>query len=219
MDILRDNIQIGTTKKIAEAIHTGMSQVVEPVDIKKEIGFDMAFMHMAYRGMLPARFLSPLTNKRTDEFGGSLENRARFPLMICDRIKKACGEDFLIEVAISGVDPDPDGWTLEDTVRFAKLAEGHIDFLQLRASDIDPTHPIGFIPERTPFLYMAEAVKDSRLGVAVVAISGFQDPKECDDAIALGKADLIAMARGIICDPEYGRKLYEGRGEDIVPCI
>ena len=186
---------------------------------KREMGFDMAFLHMAYRGMLPARFLSPLTNKRTDEYGGSLENRARFPLMICDRIKKACGEDFLIEVAISGVDPSPDGWTLEDTIKFAKLAEGRVDLLQLRAPEIDPNHPTGFNPERTPFLYMAEAVKESKAKVAVVAIAGFQDLDHSENVIASGKADLIAMARSFICDPEYGRKAYEGRGEDVVPCI
>jgi 2,4-dienoyl-CoA reductase-like NADH-dependent reductase (Old Yellow Enzyme family) len=186
---------------------------------KRDMGFDMAFLHMAYRGFLPARFLSPLTNKRTDEFGGSLENRARFPLMICDRIKKVCGEDFLIEVCISGVDPSPDGWTLEDTVKFAKLAEGHIDLLQLRASDIDPQHPTGFNPERTPFLYMAEAVKESGAMVATVAIAGFQDLDNCEEVIASGKADLIAMARAFVCDPDFGRKAYEGRGEDVVPCI
>jgi 2,4-dienoyl-CoA reductase-like NADH-dependent reductase (Old Yellow Enzyme family)/thioredoxin reductase len=186
---------------------------------KKDIGFDMAFLHMSYRGMLPSRFLSPLTNKRTDEYGGSLENRARFPLMICDRIKKTCGEDFLIEVCISGVDPSPDGWTLEDTVKFAKLAEGRIDMLQLRAPEIDPNHPTGFNPERTPFLYMAEAVKDSKAKLAVVAIAGFQDLDHSEKVIASGKADLIAMARSFICDSEYGRKAYEGRGEDVVPCI
>jgi 2,4-dienoyl-CoA reductase-like NADH-dependent reductase (Old Yellow Enzyme family)/thioredoxin reductase len=186
---------------------------------RKDMGFDMAFLHMSYRGFLPARFLSPLTNKRTDEFGGSLENRARFPLMVCDRIKKFCGEDFLIEVCISGVDPSPDGWTLKDTVKFAKLAEGRIDLLQLRSADIDPQHPTGFNPERTPFLYMAEAVKESRAKLATVAIAGFQDLDYSEEVIAAGKADLIAMARAFICDPDYGRKAYEGRGEDVVPCI
>lgn len=186
---------------------------------KKDMGFDMAFVHMAYRGMLPARFLSPLTNKRTDEFGGSLANRARFPLMICERIKEVCGNDFLIEACISGVDPDPDGWSLEDTIAFAKMAEGRIDLLQLRSGDIDPQHPTGFTPERTPFLYMAEAVKDSGAGVAAVTIAGFQNLDSCEEAIASGKADLISMARAFICDPDFGRKMYEGRGEDVVPCI
>jgi len=186
---------------------------------KRDMGFDMAFLHMAYRGFLPARFLSPLTNMRTDEFGGSLENRVRFPFMICDRIKKVCGQDFLIEVCISGVDPSPDGWTMEDTVNFARLAEGRIDLLQLRSAEIDPQHPTGFNPERTPFLYMAEAVKQSGARVATVAIAGFQDLDSCEEVIASGKTDMIAMARALTCDPEYGRKAYEGRGEDVVPCI
>ncbi len=186
---------------------------------RRDMGFDMAFLHMAYRHMLPARFLSPLTNKRSDEFGGGLENRARFALMICDRIKKVCGEDFLIEVCISGVDPGTGGWTLEDTVKFARLAEGRIDLLQLRSPDIDPQHPTGFNPERTPFLYMAEAVKDSGARVAAVAIAGFQDLDNCEEVIASGKADLIAMARAFVCDPDFGRKAYEGKGEDVVPCI
>ncbi|OGO18707.1 MAG: hypothetical protein A2Z02_06355 [Chloroflexi bacterium RBG_16_48_7] len=187
--------------------------------IMKEMGFDMVFLHMAYGMTILGRFLSLKTNKRTDNFGGSMENRARFPLMVVDRIKQKCGKDFLIETSISGYEPEPDGRTIEDTIKFAKLFAGHIDLLQIRSSAIDPSHPTGFNPERTPFLHLAEAVKKSGVDIKVVTIGGYQDLDICEDVIASGKADLIAMARAWISNPDYGRKAYEGRNEDIVPCL
>ncbi len=184
----------------------------------KEMGFDMVFLHMAYRLTILGRFLSSHTNKRTDRYGGSLENQARFPIMVADRIKQKCGKDFLIEATVSGIDL-PGGRTLEDTIKLAKIFAGHFDLLHIKAWAIDPTHPTGFNPERTPFLYMTEAIKKSNPGVAVAAVGGFQDPDISEDAIASGKADFITMARSWISNPDYGRKLYEGRSEDIVPCL
>jgi 2,4-dienoyl-CoA reductase-like NADH-dependent reductase (Old Yellow Enzyme family)/NADPH-dependent 2,4-dienoyl-CoA reductase/sulfur reductase-like enzyme len=186
--------------------------------VMKEVGFDMVFLHMAYRLTILGRFLSPITNKRTDQYGGSLENQARFPLMVADRIKQKCGRDFLIEATVSGSEP-PGGRTLEDTIKLAKMFAGHFDLLHLKAHSIDPSHPTGFNPEPTPLLYMAEAIKKSNPGVAVVTVGGYQDPDICEDVIASGKADFIAMARSWISNPDYGRKLYEGRGEDVVPCL
>jgi NADPH-dependent 2,4-dienoyl-CoA reductase/sulfur reductase-like enzyme len=184
----------------------------------KQVGFDGVFLHMAYRMGFLSRFLSPLTNKRTDEYGGSVENRARFPVTVADRIKQKCGKDFLIEASISGCEP-PGGFTLEDATGFAKQFSGHFDILQVRAGGIDPTHPTGYNLERTPLLYMAEAIKKSGAQITVAAIGGFTDPQSGEDAIASGKADLIAMARSWISNPNFGRLVYEGRGEDIVPCL
>jgi len=184
----------------------------------KKTGFDMVYVHMAYRATILGRFLSPLTNKRTDQYGGSLENRARFPLMVADRIKQKCGKDFLIEASMSGCEP-PGGLTLEDAIELAKMFAGHVDLLQIRAGDIDPAHPTGYNPERTPFLYMAEAIKKSGAGIAVVTVGGYQDLDVCENVIASGKADFIAMARSWISNPEYGRLAYEGRNEDVVPCL
>lgn len=186
--------------------------------IMKAVGFDAVYLHMAYRFTILGRFLSPLTNKRTDNYGGSLENQARFPLMVADRIKQACGKDFLIEASISGSEP-AGGRTLEETIQLAKLFAGHIDLLQIRTSEIDPAHPTGFNTERTPFLSMAEAVKNSGADIKIVTVGGYLDPDISEDIIASGKADFIAMARGWISNPDYGRLLYEGRGEDVVPCV
>jgi 2,4-dienoyl-CoA reductase-like NADH-dependent reductase (Old Yellow Enzyme family)/NADPH-dependent 2,4-dienoyl-CoA reductase/sulfur reductase-like enzyme len=184
----------------------------------KELGFDMVFLHMAYRLSVLGRFLSPLTNRRTDQYGGSLENRARFPLMVVDRIKQKCGRDFIIEASISGYEP-PGGFTQEDAIAYAKMFAGHIDLLQVRAPNIDPQHPTSFTREKTPLLHMAEAIKKSGAGIKVVTIGGFQDLDICEDVIASGKADFIAMARAWITNPDYGRKAYEGRNEDVVPCL
>jgi 2,4-dienoyl-CoA reductase-like NADH-dependent reductase (Old Yellow Enzyme family)/thioredoxin reductase len=191
---------------------------VHQAAMMKQVDFDMVYLHMAYRFTILGRFLSPLTNKRTDQYGGSLENQARFPLMVADRIKQKCGKDFLIEANISGVEP-PGGRTLEDTIKLAKMFAGHVDILQVRGAEIDPAHPTGFNPERTPFLYMAEAIKKSGAGLAIATVGGYQDLDVCEDVIASGKADFIAMARGWISNTEYGRLAYEGRGEDVVPCI
>lgn len=194
--------------------------LAEQACILQDNGFDMIYMNMAYRLLVFGRFLSPKTNNREDEFGGSLENRARFPLMVADRIKERCGKDFLIECALTGYDPTPGyEWTLEDTVKFAKMAEGRIDMLQLRANYIDYNHSTGFINDPVPYMFMTEAVKKSGAKVLTVGINGYHDPDISEKAIAEGKVDLIGMTRAFISNPDYGKLVYEGKREDIVPCI
>lgn len=195
--------------------------VEELAILRYECGFDAAFLHMSYRGSVLGRLLSPLTNRRTDKFGGSLEARAHYILELCERIKQRCGRDFILEASISGHDPldIPGGMQLEDVIDFAKMARGSIDILQVRAPDIDPSHPIPFELNPTPWLYMAEAIKKANTGVLVSAVGGFFDPAEADRVLAEGKADIIAMARAFISNPEYGRLVYEGRGGDLVPCL
>jgi len=187
--------------------------------LMKDMGFDMVFLHMSYRATILGRCLSPLTNKRKDKYGGSLENQARFPIMVADHIKQKCGKDFMIEASISGIENYPGGLTLKDTVEYARMFAGHIDLLQVRASDIDPSHPTSFNPEHTPYLYLTEAIKKSGAKIAAVTIGGYTDLDDCEEAIASGKADFIGMARSWISNPNFGRLAYEGRGEDVVPCL
>ncbi len=186
--------------------------------VVQDIGYDMVMIHMAYGGPGGARFLSPAFNKRTDKYGGSVENRARFPIMIFDRIKQKCGKDFLIELRMSGAEPFPDGIKIEDSIKLAKLLEGHIDLLHVHAGTMADAHPLSFLPP-TPNLAFAEAIKKSGTTLPIVTIGGNQDLDESEDIIASGKADFISMARGWIADPNLGTKAYEGRGEDVVPCI
>jgi len=213
----------GSTARVGEEIPADLLEniaedFVHQAAIMKATGFDIVYLHMAYRFTILGRFLSPLTNKRTDQYGSSLENQVRFPLMVADMIKQECGRDFLIEASLSGLEP-PGGRTLEETIKLAKILAGHIDMLQIRAQELDPAHPTGYNPERVPFLHMAEAVKKSDTNIAVVTVGGYLDPQTSEEIIATGKADLIAMARGWISNPDYGKLVYEGRSDDIVPCI
>lgn len=210
----------GADKQFTEKMLREMAEAyADQAALMQSLGFDMAYLHMAYRGLPIARFLSPLTNLRTDDFGGSLENRARFPLMVCDRIKQKCGKDFLLEVSLSGEDPGTGGITLDETADFIRLGAGHFDMVQIRAPYLGPAHPTGYTKEHIPFLYMAEKIKKSGVPMPVGTIAGCFYPEDCEALLAEGKADYVAMARSWISNPNYGELVTEGRGEDIIPCI
>ena len=126
-----------------------IQKCVNTAKLYQSFGFDMITIHMSYQATILAQFLSPMANRRQDQYGGSVENRARFPLMLCKAMKDACGKDFLIEAQVSG-EESPGGISLQDTVEFAKLAEGIIDILQLRAGDGTANHPTGFNSTEDP---------------------------------------------------------------------
>lgn len=186
----------------------------------QSLGFDGVSFHMAYQAPLTAKFLSPATNHRTDEYGGSMENRSRFPLAICQAVKEACGQDFIVEVLMSGKEAEG-GITIEDTVQFAHLAEGKVDILQIRGGDGDEAHPTTFnsIKEAPVTLEVAEAVKKSGANIIVAPIGGYEYPDLVSQWIAEGKMDMMASGRTFVCDPDYVQKLTEERGDDVVPCI
>jgi 2,4-dienoyl-CoA reductase-like NADH-dependent reductase (Old Yellow Enzyme family)/thioredoxin reductase len=186
----------------------------------QDLGFDMACIYMSYRSSIFACSLSPVLNKRTDEYGGSLENRGRIVTELCHGIKKACGQDFLIEAQVSG-EEGSGGYTIEDLVKYAKLWEGKIDILQLRGWDLPSSHPMGYNSNKGKPLTIkyTEALKKSGVKIVVAPVGGYQDLDLNEKFIAGGKTDMIAMARAFISEPEYGQKAYEGRGEDVVPCI
>lgn len=211
-----------TSDKAAISTETLYALIEQYSDLAKHMadcGFDGTYIHMAYRMVLPGRLLSPITNRRTDEFGGSFENRIRFAKLLCQRIKEKCGRGFTIEVSISGHDIESEGWTLDDTVAFARATEGLTDILTIRSMELDNQHPTGFAREEAPFLYMAEYVKKAGVKQAIAASAGFFDPEVCEKAIREGKADLLSMARAYVSNPNYGTLLYQGRQEEIIPCL
>ena len=201
-----------------------IDSVVEEAKLLQKLGFEMFSLHNAYRNGPVSQLLSPLCNHRSDEYGGSVKNRARLLLEIFDALKQTLGRDFPLECLVSGTEKG--GITIQDTIELSRLAEGKIDLLTIRQGEQDPQHPIGFTSTRTnpcPNLEAAAAVKadvKARGGKLLIGVSaGLQDPALCDGIIAQGQADVLSMARAFICDSEYGRKLYAGRGEDVRPCI
>jgi len=200
-----------TMNKIADSF-------AQQCKILQSIGIDMISLHFAYRFQLPGKFLSPLTNKRKDKFGGCIENRARFPLMILERIRNYVGKNFIIEVLLSGEEPEG-GNTLDDTVEFLKMAEKYIDIVQVRSGELDPNHPTGFILEETPYLKQAEYIKKSGVDILIANVGGWQNPESAEKAVAEGKLDIVSMARAWISNPDYGQLVYNGKKDDIIPCI
>ncbi len=202
-----------------ELMEQFIADAVKGLQYYVNCGFDGVSLHMAYQGPMLAQFLSPLCNHRTDEYGGPMENRARLPLALCAAIKEAYGQDFLVEVLMSG--EEEGGITIEDTVKFAKLAEGKVDILQIRGGDGDLAHPTGFNSTRhAPItLRVAEAVKKSGAKILTCPIGGYEDPDDIEAYIASGKTDMVGAGRLFICEPDYAEKLMDGRGDDVVPCI
>ncbi len=205
-----------------EIIEQKVQMFADAAEIVKKAGFDMCMLHFGHGGEW-AQFLSKRYNHRTDEFGGNLENRARYPLMIIDEIKKRCGKNFLIELRFSVSEVDPEGITVEDSVEFVKLLEGRVDLLHCSCGMNTPryfttTHPSGFLPD-TPNVKYAEAIKKSGTSIPVVAIGAIQNLDQAEEIIASGKADFVSIARGVIADPDLAKKAYAGKGEDVRPCI
>lgn len=208
-----------------EEMEAVADQVALEAVILQDCGFDMVYMHAAYRLMLAGRLLSKRTNFRKDEFGGSLENRARFLFMVCDRIKERCGKGFPVEVAFTALDledPDPEKhWTLEDTKEFVNLAKGHIDILMVRPHSVEYVHNMGFEPP-LPTAEAAKAAHEAANGeILISSVSGYCHPELAERALApdTGYLDLVGMTRSFISNPEWGKLCKEGRVKDIVPCV
>jgi 2,4-dienoyl-CoA reductase-like NADH-dependent reductase (Old Yellow Enzyme family)/thioredoxin reductase len=202
-----------------EQIHAIIEEQAQRALKYKSYGFDMVTLHFAYRATLFARFLSPRTNHRTDEYGGSLENRARFLLELCARIKELCGKGFPIEVQLTP--QEAGGTTLEDTIQLAKLCEGYVDIFQFRAETANLNHPTGYNSSLGHYAVLDDcaAVKASGTKILCEPIGGFLCVNDMEDAIASGKADLIGGARMFISDFDFYEKVKEGRDDDVVPCI
>ncbi len=211
-----DAQQKAVTPEMLDAIKASM---VKWAGLAKRVGFDGVLIHMCYRFSLAARMLSLRSNQRTDEYGGSLENRCRWPLQICEEIKKSCGNKFIVEAVISGNDPAPDGWKIEDSIQFAKMAEGKVDLIQIRHPEIDPSHPTGYSPVPYPMMEDAAAIKAGGVNIPIETIGGYCDLDVMEEVIAKDKADIVASARAWISNPDFGKCMVEGRGEDVVPCI
>ncbi|MHC1770591.1 MAG: FAD-dependent oxidoreductase [Flexilinea sp.] len=188
----------------------------------QKFGFDMCMLHFAH-GWLPAQFLSPKFNKRTDKYGGSFENRIRFPMMIVDEVRKAVGPNYPLDMRISGDERCEDGIDPKEVIQFVKLVEDKIDMVHV-SSGIDKyldlttyIEAIELYPHQLN-VHLAEAMK-KEVKIPVVTVGSINMPDEAESILAEGKADCIAMARALLADPEWPNKVYNGQEKDVVPCL
>ena len=185
----------------------------------KEAGYDGIELTAMF-GKLASTFISPLSNNRTDEYGGSLENRMRFLLESIDAVREATGPDFVLGVRITGDEFIDGGWTLEDTKEMAQIIEatGKIDYLMVCAGSRGPSHcPPSYYP-LAPFVYLAAGIKEV-VNLPVFCVGRINDPVLAERILADGQADMIGMTRATIADPEMPNKAREGRLDEIRRCI
>lgn len=192
--------------------------------IVKDAGFQMLELHGAH-GWLLAEFLSPIYNKRKDSYGGSLENRAKFPIRVIEAVRKAVGGNFPIEYRISGDEILPEGMRIEDTIAFIKMIEDKIDIIHVSAGLHDQWDINHYTFPHTEFtqpgcnVKYAAAVKKAGIKIPVETVGGITSPQQAERILSEGQADIIGMARALIADPEFPNKARRGQEEDVIPCL
>lgn len=211
-----------TNKEVKELINDFINAAVR---VKKS-GCDGVQLHASH-GYLIQQFLSPNTNKRTDEYGGSLENRMRFLLEIISGIKEKCGEDFPIIVRLtvdecySMIGKPGKGYDLTEGVKMAKrLEEAGIAAIDVSSAAYDT---FNYWLEPTSFecgwrKYMAQAVKNA-VGIPVIAANLIRSPEQAESQLEEGAQDMISLGRPHIADPYWAKKAESGHPEDIKRCI
>ena len=206
-----------------EEVEYHVRQYVQAARRLKEAGFDCAGLHGAH-GYFISQFISPYTNKRTDKYGGSIENRARFACEIISGIKKECGKDFPVSIKINGDDfvaSEPQ-IHIDHTCAVAQLLEqAGADEIHISGGQHEsnvPSGVSGYMVPRGHYVEFANAVKKV-VNIPVGTISRINDPALAEQILNEGKADLIWMCRPLIADPELPKKAAEGRLDEIRSCI
>ncbi len=209
-----------TTEEVEEIIENYVKSAVNA----KNKGFNMVTVHGGH-GWLPEQFFSEYTNHRTDEWGGSRENRAKFAVTICDRIHEACGKDFPIEFRISASELSQ-GYDFAEGIEYAKALDGHADIIHvslgvhgtLSNDEWQVCAPTMFQEEGALVEYAA-AIKKKMKYSLVGTVGSISTPEFMEEVIASGKADFVNCARALICDPYLPNKARAGKDDEIIPCI
>lgn len=192
-----DHPPVAMTREAMDAVRDAFAEAARRA---ARLGIDAVQIHAAH-GYLLHQFLSPLSNRREDEYGGSLENRMRFPLEVFDAVRAAFPAGRPVSVRLSGTDWVPGGWDIEQTVAFSKALEArgcsaiHVSSGGLHPAQAIPVGPGYQVP-------LARAVKQA-VAIPVVAVGMITDFDHAEAIVATGDADLVAIARGILYDPHW----------------
>ena len=192
----------------------------EAATLVKRVGFQMVMVHGGH-GWLVNQFLSPAFNHRTDEYGGSFENRLRFAREVLTEVRKAVGPGFPIEFRMSGAELFDGGYTLEDGVKIAQGVEDLVDLIHVSAG----SYQFGFFTTHLPMfaphgnnVYLAAEIK-KHVHKPVATIGALNDPAQMEEIIASGRADVVEMARALLADPFLPNKVMAGQEDEIVRCL
>jgi NADPH-dependent 2,4-dienoyl-CoA reductase/sulfur reductase-like enzyme len=201
-----------------EIIEETINDFVAGARYAKSAGFGMVTIHGGH-GWLLHQFMSPITNKRTDRWGGSMENRIRLPREICKAIKRNV-PGIVVELRISGFEGMDDGYDIDEGVRMAQGLDGYPDILHVSAgsSAFTVTHPSMFDPDGVN-VRLAAAIKPHMKQSLVATVGALSDPALLEEIIASGQADIVEMARGLIADPDLPNKARTGRDDDVDRCL
>ena len=205
-----------------EQIYWMADKYAEAAANAKAFGFDMVMLHGGH-GWLVHQFISPVTNLRTDKWGGSLENRMRFPLLVIEKMRAAVGRQFPIEIRISGTEYIEGGYGLDEGIEIAKMLDGKVDLIHVSAGtqqeDFSAVlmHP-GAFQKDMHNAYLAAEIK-KHVKTPVLSVGAFNMPDAMEKFLQETGVDCIAMGRALVADPFLPRKVMEGRPEDITPCI
>ena len=189
----------------------------------KDFGFDYIHYHMAHESMM-SHFMAPGFNKRTDKYGGSLENRMRFPLMAIRTIREAVGPKMPIVVRLSAYLHCEESFAFEDMLEFIRIIQDDVDMINVSCG-MDTWYETNVYHCTTPFqprninVHWARRIKEECPRVYVCPVGGIMTPQDAEEIIASGSADAVMLGRSMNADPFWPKKAIEGRDEDIVPCL
>lgn len=202
-----------------EEIYEIVKKYGEAAKRAQTAGFDCVEIHCGHSYLI-SQFLSPVMNKRTDEFGGNPENRARFAKLVIEEVRRQVGPFFPIFVRISADEFVEGGNTLEDTLDYLQYFQEEVDVFDVSAGlnqSIQFQIDANYLPDGWRS-YMAKAVKE-KYGKPCITMGNIRDPKVAEDILARGDADLIGMGRGLIADPDWCNKVELGHEDDLRKCI
>lgn len=214
-----DGVQVDEMDE--EMIHRVADHFAVACASAQALDFNMVMLHGGH-GWLLSQFTSPLSNKRTDRWGGSLENRARFPLLVLDKVRRKVGEDFLIEYRVSGDERTPGGMRLDETIAFCKMIEDKVDLIHVTSgmyfNHVESKSFSSMFHDHGCNLDLAIPIKKAVM-VPVVSVGGYNDPEHIEQVLADGLVDAIALGRQQFADPEFVNKALMGRADEIAPCL
>lgn len=209
------NFVTGMTEKDMDEVAEAYAAAAEYVS---DAGFDMAHIHAGHSWLF-TQFISPIINKRTDNYGGSLENRMRFPLMCLKRVRERVGNRIIVSLRLSGSERDEKGFTPADIAEFLSKAQEYIDMVEITTEGWAYSMPSTYIPWCTNVPFAEEIKKSGKVNIPVFVLGSIMSADMAEEILASGKADGVSLSRALIADPCMPKKVRSGMAEDVIPCL